>query len=133
MCNNNRCKLCDRFVISTAVAFADGVLTITVPEGSYVNGYRYCLVIGQAIPDATTIGAEVVIAIGDGTVTYPVTRCNGVPVTAAALRTRTIYPVIVATNATGGVFRILKNLCCAPVNQLSALTGDAPATEGGAA
>ncbi len=133
MCNNNPCKLCGRLILSTAVAFAGDTLTITIPEGSYQNGCHYCLVIAQAIPTTTTIGAEVVIAIGDGTVTYPVTRCNGVPVTAAALRTRTIYPVVVATNATGGVFRILKNLCCAPVNQLPALTGDAPAAEGGAA
>ncbi len=133
MCNNNRCRLCDNFVISTAVAFADDTLTITIPEGSYGNGCRYCLVIGQTIPDTTTINAGVEIAIGDGAVTYPVTRCNGVPVTAAALRTRTIYPMIVATNATGGVFRLLKNLCCAPVNRLAALTGDAPAAEGGAA
>jgi hypothetical protein len=115
------------------VAFADGVLTITVPEGSYQNGCRYCLVIGQTIPETTTINAAVQIAIGDGAVTYPVTRCNGVPVTAAALRTRTIYPVVVSTNATGGVFRVMKNLCCAPVNQLDALTGDAPTSEGGAA
>lgn len=133
MCNNNRCKLCDRLILSTAVAFAGDTLTITIPEGSYQNGCHYCLVIAQAIPAATTIGAETVIAIGDGTVTYPVTRCNGVPVTAAALRTRTIYPMVVATNATGGVFRINRNLCCAPVNQLPALTGDAPAAEGGAA
>lgn len=132
MCNNNRCRLCDNFIISTAVAFADDTLTITIPEGSYGNGCHYCLVIGQTIPATTTIAAEVEIAIGDGAVTYPVTRCNGVPVTAAALRTRTIYPMVVATNATGGTFRLLKNLCCAPVNQLAALTGDAPA-DGGAA
>lgn len=133
MCNNNPCRLCDNLIVSTAVAFAADTLTITIPEGSYGNGCHYCLVIAQAIPAATTIGAEVVIAIGDGTVTYPVTRCNGVPVTAAALRTRTKYPMVVATNATGGVFRLLKNLCCAPVNRLAALTGDAPVAEGGAA
>lgn len=132
MCNNNPCRLCKNLIISTAVAFAGDTLTITIPEGSYGNGCNYCLVIAQTIPAATTIGAEVEIAIGDGTVTYPVTRCNGAPVTAAALRTRTKYPVIVATTATGGTFRMLRNLCCAPVNQLAALTGDAPAVGGGA-
>ena len=33
MCNNNRIPCC--WVLSEAVAFAAGVLTITLPEGSY--------------------------------------------------------------------------------------------------
>lgn len=123
----NPCKLCRNLVISTAVTFADGTLTINIPEGSYGNGCNYCLVIAQAIPADTTISAPVVITIGDGTEEYPLLRCSGVQVTAAALRTRTKYETIVSTNATGGAFRVLRGLCCAPVNRLNALTGDAPA------
>jgi hypothetical protein len=111
--------------------FADGTLTVNIPEGSYRNGCNYCLVIAQTIPEATTIAAPVVITIGDGTETYPVTRCSGAPVLAAALRVRTKYPLIVATTQTGGTFRLIKNLCCAPaVPVLDALTGDAPAGGG---
>ena len=121
------CRLCDRLVLSQAVTFADGTLTINLPAGSYANGEKYCIVIAQAIPEATTITAPVVITIGTGTEEYPLLRCSGVQVTAAALRTRTKYETIVSTNATGGAFRVLRGLCCAPVNRLDALTGDAPA------
>ena len=54
-------------VLSQAVTFADGTLTINLPAGSYANGEKYCIVIAQAIPEATTITAPVVITIGTGT------------------------------------------------------------------
>lgn len=38
MACNNVCKLCRRLVISQAVTFADGVLTINLPAGSYNDG-----------------------------------------------------------------------------------------------
>ena len=37
------CKLCKRLIISQAVTFADGTLTINIPEGNYTNGCSYCL------------------------------------------------------------------------------------------
>lgn len=43
--------------------------------------------IAQAIPDAATINAPVVITIGTGTVQYPLTRRNCAQVTACGLRT----------------------------------------------
>ena len=61
------CKLCDRLVISQAVTFADGTLTINLPAGSYGDGCEYCIVVAQTIPDTTTITAPVVVTIGDGT------------------------------------------------------------------
>lgn len=51
------CSVCPRFVISQAVTYANGVLTVNIPAGSYENGEKYCLVIAQAIPDATIINA----------------------------------------------------------------------------
>lgn len=128
-CNTN-CRLCDRLVISEAVTFAAGTLTINLPAGSYNNGCKYCIVIAQTIPDATTITAPVVITIGDGTEEYPLTGRNCAQLTACALRTRTRYPVLVSTNATGGSFRMLTNACCAPVNALTAIDGTAPAVGG---
>lgn len=121
------CKLCDRLVISQAVTFAGGTLTINLPAGSYGDGCQYCIVIAQTIPAATTITAPVVITIGDGTEEYPLTNQCCAQVTACALRTRTRYSVRVATTATGGVFKMLGRGCCAPNNNLTAIDGTAPA------
>lgn len=128
----NICKLCDRLILSQAVTFADGTLTINLPAGSYADGCKYCIVIAQTIPAATTITAPVVITIGDGTEEYPLQNRCCAQVLAAGLRTRTRYATIVSTNATGGVFKMLGNPCCTPVNALAAIDGTAPAAEGGA-
>lgn len=125
-------RLCPRFIISQAVTFAAGTLTVNLPAGSYANGEHYCIVVAQAIPAATTITAPVEITIGDGTETYPLTDRCCAPVLAASLRTRTRYATIVSTNATGGTFKLLGKACCAPVNRLAAIDGTVPATEGGA-
>ena len=129
---SNVCRLCNRFIISQSVTFADGTLTINLPAGSYNNGERYCIVIAQAIPAATTITAPVVITIGDGTEEYPLTNRCCAQVTAAGIRTRTKYATVVSTSATGGSFRMLGNPCCTPTNRLTAIDGTAPAAEGGA-
>lgn len=125
-------KLCDRLILSQAVTFADGTLTINLPAGSYGDGCRYCIVVAQAIPAAATITAPVVITIGDGTEEYPlVNRCCA-QVTACGIRTRTKYTTVVSTSATGGTFKMLGQPCCAPNNNLTAIDGTAPAAEGGA-
>ena len=129
MCKNT-CKLCERLIISEAVTFAAGTLTVNIPAGSYADGCRYCIVIAQAIPAATTITAPVVITIGDGTVEYPLVKCDCAQVTACALRTRTRYPVTVSTNATGGTFKLRGHVCCAPSNALTTIDGTAPAAGG---
>ena len=123
---SNVCRLCPNFIISEAVTFADGTLTINIPAGSYGNGCKYCLVIAQTIPAATTIAAPVVITIGDGTEEYPLVNKCCAPVTACALRTRTRYATVVATDATGGTFKMLGKGCCAPDNSLAAIDGTAP-------
>lgn len=124
-------RLCDRLIISQAVTFAADTLTINLPAGSYGNGCRYCIVVAQAIPAATTINAPVVITIGDGTEEYPLTNSCCAQLTACAIRTRTKYPVVVATDAAGGTFKVLGKVACAPNNQLAAIDGTAP-VEGGA-
>lgn len=124
-------KLCKRFILSQAVTFADGTLTINLPAGSYANGCKYCIVIAQAIPAATTITAPVVITIGDGTVEYPLVNKCCAQVTACGLRTRTRYATVVSTDATGGTFKMLGNPCCSPDNRLAAIDGTAPAAAAG--
>ena len=127
MACKNVCTLCERLVISQAVTFADGTLTINLPAGSYANGCKYCIVIAQTIPAAATITAPVVITIGTGTEEYPLTNKGCAQVTACALRTRTRYSVVVSTSATGGTFKMLGRGCCAPNNALASIDGTAPA------
>lgn len=132
MANKAVCKLCDRLVLSQAVTFAAGVLTINLPAGSYNNGQKYCIVIAQAIPAATTITAPVVITIGTGTETYPLLGSCCQQLTACSIRTRTRYATKVVTDAAGGSFRLLSRACCSPNYALTSIDGTAPAAEGGA-
>lgn len=124
------CKLCDRLVISQAVTFADGALTINLPAGSYTNGCKYCIVVAQAIPASTTITAPVEITIGTGTETYPLLGSCCQQLTACSIRTRTRYATKVVTDAAGGSFRLLGSACCSPSYALTSIDGTAP-VEGG--
>ena len=129
MACNNVCKLCDNLIISTAVAFTAGTgLVITIPEGSYSDGCKYCIVVAQSIPDTTTITAPVFIQIGTGTELYPLNKCDCTQATACSIRTRTKYSTRVETSATTGVFRLLGKVACAPNNNLTAIDGTAPTT-----
>lgn len=105
-------RLCNNLVISTAVTFADGTLTINIPAATYGNGCKYCIVVAQTIPAETTISAPVVITIGDGTTTYPLLNCDCTAVTACSINTRTRYSTIVRTDVAGGVFKLLGKLPC---------------------
>ena len=132
MACKNVCRLCNRLVISQAVTFADGTLTINLPAGSYAAGCKYCIVVAQTIPAATTITAPVVVTIGTGTEEYPLVDGCCAQVTACAIRTRTKYATVVATDATGGTFKLLGRAACAPNYALAAIDGTAPVAEGGA-
>lgn len=127
------CKLCDRLVISQAVTLAGGVLTINLPAGTYSNGCKYCIVVSQTIPAATTITAPVQITIGTGTETYPLLGNCCQQITACGIRTRTRYATRVVTDAAGGSFRLLGRACCSPNYALAGIDGTAPVTEGGGA
>lgn len=120
MCDNT-CRLCRRLILSQAITFAADTLTVNIPTGVYGNCEKYCLVLAQAIPEGTTIDAAVVITVGDGTVTYPLVDCAGNAVTAGMLRTRTRYPLRVATTPTGGAFRL--GVRFYTDNNLEAITG----------
>ena len=129
MACKNVCRLCGRLIISEAVTFTAGTgLIINIPEGSYADGCKYCIVVAQAIPAETTITAPVFITIGDGTVLYPLNLCDCTQATACSIRTRTKYSTRVETSATTGVFRLLGKVACAPNNNLTAIDGTAPTT-----
>lgn len=133
MACNNVCRLCKRFVISSAVTFTDGNLVINIPAGAYANGEKYCIVVAQTIPSTTTINAPVYVTIGTGTTLYPVTNKCCAQLTACAIRTRTKYSTVVSTTPTGGAFKLLGRPACAPNNNLTSIDGDAgTGTEAGA-
>lgn len=121
------CQLCRRLVISQSVTFTGGNLVINIPEGSYNNGQKYCIVVAQAIPATATINAPVVITIGTGTETYPLTNRCCAQVTACAINSRTRYSTVVSTSGTGGTFKLLGSTCPCPTNNLTAINGTAPA------
>ena len=128
-CNGN-CELCPNLVISTAVTFTNGNLVINIPDGTYRNGCRYCIVVAQSIPTTATIGAPVYITIGADATLYPLNRRNCSQATVCAIRTRTKYPVAVNTTATGGSFKLCRKVCCAPNNALASLPVSAAAAGG---
>lgn len=105
-------KLCNNFIISEDVTFADNTLTINIPDGVYSNKHKYCLVIAQDIPEDTTISAPAVITIGAETTEYPLVKCDCTPVYASSLSNRTRYSTRVSTEIGGGVFKVLGNLSC---------------------
>ena len=122
------CQLCPKLILSQAITFADGNVVVNLPDGSYTNGGKYCIVLAQTIPATATINAPVVFTIGAGTAQFPLTNRCCAPVTACGVRTRTKYSTIVVTNATGGTFRMIGKPCCSPSNDLTAINAETGAT-----
>lgn len=129
-CYENK-RLCNNLIISDAVTFADGTLTINIPAAIYSNGCKYCIVVAQTIPTEATITAPVVITIGDGTTEYPLVDPCCVPVTACSISTRTRYPVVVRTDSVSGTFRLLGKLSCRRCDSLASLPVAEEAAPGG--
>ena len=109
------CRLCDKFILSQAITFDGTNLVINLPAGSYGNCQKYCIVLAQSIPEATTINAPVVFTIGDGTTLYPFLNCDCTPIFASQVRTRRIYPTRVNTAVDTGVFKYIGK-CKLPSN-----------------
>lgn len=114
------CRLCDRFIISTAITFDGTNLVVNLPENAYQNCYKYCIVLAQSIPETTTINAPVVFTIGTGTTLYPFLNCDCTPIYASQVRTRRIYPTRVNTAVDTGVFKYIGN-CKLPSNATTAI------------
>lgn len=128
MACKNSCRLCPRFIISTAVTWNGTNVVITIPAGSYLNNSRYCLVVSQIIPAEATINSTVLIQVGTGTQTYQLVKCNCRPFLAKDLSTRTRYSTIVETTPTSAVFRFIGKQCCIQDgSNLPAVNGTAPA------
>ena len=132
MACKNVCRLCDKLILSQSISFVGGNLVVNLPAGSYSNNCKYCIVLAQSIPAETTISAPVFVKIGAGSVLYPLDKCDCTQATACSMRTRTKYSTMVETTPTGGIFKLLGNVCCAPNNNLRSINGTAPVvTTGG--
>lgn len=130
--SNPACKkICNNLIISTAVTFTGGNLVINLPDGSYNNREKYCIVVAQTIPEATTIVAPVVFTIGAGTTNYPLMNCDCTTVYACSINTRTRYGVCVFTDVAGGAFKLTGKIPCSRCgNNFAALTADTTTTGG---
>lgn len=128
MACKNVCRLCNNLIISETVEYTAPNVVVTIPAGSYNNCQKYCIVLAQAVPDTALVNAPVVIEIGDGAEQYPVVQCNGTPLTARYLSTRTKYSTILNTNVAGGaVFKMLGKVNCIVSNSVQSVDGTAPA------
>ncbi len=123
MACKNTCKLCKNLIISTDVSYNStlGNLYIQIPDGSYNDGHKYCIVIAQTIPTDTVIGAPVYIQIGTGNA-YPLQKRNCAQATACSIRTRTKYSTVIHTSGTSGVFRLCGDVACSPSNNVVAIS-----------
>lgn len=125
------CKLCKHLVISSSVTFTDGTLIVNIPQNTFFDGEKVCIVIAQTIPTTATITAPVAITIGAGTVQYPLLNCDCSLVTACGISSRTKYCTCVETNATGASFKLIGKNCCVSKNNLASIDGTIPTAEGG--
>lgn len=93
-CNKN-CKCCNNRLISTSVAITGAepnqVLTITVPNQTFENLERKCLIIAQAIPTGAN---NIPVQIQSGDVVIPVMVKTGNFLRADQIRCRRRYSII---------------------------------------
>ena len=122
-----------RSITAEALTFADGTLTINVPQMTFNSGCPYFLRIEDEIPAETTIGADVVITIGDGTVEYPLVGFRGAQLTAEYLRSGYSYPITLINSGANGAFKLLAPVCYNRLAGAFSVDGTAPAAAGGGA
>lgn len=110
-----QCSLCERLVLSQSITFDGTSVVVNLPNNTYGNNCKYCIVLAQAIPDTATINAPVVFTIGTGTTQYPFLNCDCTPIYASQIRTRKIYLAKVNTAVETGVFKYVGK-CKLPSN-----------------
>lgn len=117
------CKLCDKFILSTAINYSASTNTVIVglPNNAYSNNCKYCIVLAQSIPTSATISSRVVFTIGTDPTQYPFVNCDCTPIYASQLRTRRIYPTRVNTAVGTGVFKYVGK-CKLPCNSITTTT-----------
>ena len=122
-----------RSVTAETITFADGTLTINVPQRTFYAGCVYFLRLVDPIPAATTVNAPIVITIGDGTVEYPLVGFRGAQLTAEYLRSGYSYPITLINSGANGAFKLLAPVCYNRLAGAFSVDGTAPAAAGGGA
>ena len=100
MACNCGCRCCPLLVKSTALTYnaETNVLSVSIPEATYQNHQRLCLVITQAIPAGVNANTTVNILVGTGQTGYPIYTRFLNDVYADSLMTRRVYPLLAATD-----------------------------------
>lgn len=106
---NSSCRVCNNLVVSTSVAISGTEMVITIPQTTYTNNQKLCILIAQSIPASAT-PLPVTIQIDGSKPAIPFRTICGHNVYSDQLRTRTIYPVYAATDSQTFVYR-LKERC----------------------
>ncbi len=92
---NIKCKNCDRKLISTSVSIVgtapNQMLTITVPNQTFTNLERRCLIIAQSLPAGSN---NLPVVIQSGTATIPLRVRTGNNLRADQIRCRRRYRII---------------------------------------
>lgn len=114
------CKLCDKFILSTAINFdsANNQVIVALPANAYGNCQKYCIVLAQSIPTSARINSTVVFTIGNNPTRYPFVNRDCTPIYASQVRTRRIYPTRVNTAVNTGVFKYIGR-CPLPCNTIT--------------
>jgi hypothetical protein len=125
----SNCKICKRLVASTTVTVTATALVINIPDRSYDNCEKLCLLVNQEVPATATRGLPVVVTIGTDTTQFPLINCKGLPVTQEYIANGNVYKSVVLTTTTSAVIKVLCELSCACTNLQSIPV--AAATTGG--
>lgn len=114
------CKLCDKFILSTAINFdsTNNQVIVALPANAYGNCQKYCIVLAQSIPTSARINSTVVFTIGNDPTRYPFVNRDCTPIYASQVRTRRIYSTRVNTAVNTGVFKYIGR-CPLPCNTIT--------------
>lgn len=117
------CKLCDKFILSTAINYdsATNQVIVALPANAYGNCQKYCIVLAQSLPTAARINAQVVFSIGSNPTRYPFVNRDCTPIYVSQIRARRVYSTRVNTAVNTGVFKYIGN-CCLPSNNITVNT-----------
>lgn len=112
----SNCKICKHLVASVTVTVTATALVINIPERTYDNCEKFCLLVAQEVPATATRGLPVVVTIGTDTTQYPLVNCKGLPVTQEYIGQGNIYKSKVLTTTTSAIIKVLCEISCACTN-----------------
>lgn len=101
-CSTN---VCSNLVVSTSVQISGSQMVVTIPQATYTNNQKLCILIAQDIPASAT-PLPVVIAVTGSSINIPYRTICGHNVFSDQLIKGKIYPSYAATDSQTFVCRI---------------------------